>query len=113
MTIVNPRFAAEIVTQKGKPYKFDDVSCLVAFLDKGNELKTSSGEKISGIYVADFSGNHSLVKAEECQFLQSEKFRSPMRGDIAAFSHPDSLNTIRQAMQGSPLSWKEVLASLE
>ncbi|WP_198175425.1 hypothetical protein [Spirosoma telluris] len=34
MTIVDQTFAAEIVTQKGKSYKFDDVACLVNYLNE-------------------------------------------------------------------------------
>ena len=31
MTIANGKFGAELITQKGRYYKFDDVSCMVQF----------------------------------------------------------------------------------
>ena len=31
MTIANGKFGAELITQKGRCYKFDDVSCMIQF----------------------------------------------------------------------------------
>ena len=33
MSIVDQRFAGEVVTQKGKAYKFDAVECMVNYID--------------------------------------------------------------------------------
>jgi copper chaperone NosL len=41
MTIMDPRFGGEIVTKKGKIYKFDDAHCVAVFLERrGVELSS-------------------------------------------------------------------------
>ncbi len=47
------------VTKKGKVYKFDDVHCLLSF----TKAKMIEETQVKDIYLADFAGNHSLVKA--------------------------------------------------
>ncbi len=39
MTISDARFGAEIVTTKGKIYKFDDVKCMQGFIDQDKSIK--------------------------------------------------------------------------
>ena len=104
MTIMNPRFAGEIITVKGKIYKFDDVACLVSFL-QSDEIKN---EKIAGTYLIDFSDEHSFIKAEESIFLSSEEFKSPMHGNVAAFSNADSVKTVQQKLNAKQITWDEL-----
>ena len=35
MTIMDPKFGGEVVTKKGKVFKFDDVHCLIRFSKSG------------------------------------------------------------------------------
>jgi copper chaperone NosL len=53
MTIMDKRYGAEIVTVKGKVYKFDSVECLVEFLKQGKV----STENVNLVLVTPF--NHS------------------------------------------------------
>ena len=104
MTVSDSRFGAEIVTKKGKIFKFDDAHCVNAFLDS----KTVASEEIAGIYFTDFIQPHELLNVEQAYFLQSPKLKSPMNGNIAAFSQEDSLTKILPKFPGFKITWEDV-----
>lgn len=104
MTITDARFGAELVTKKGKLYKFDDVHCILSFL----QAKVVDENEISGIYLTDFSNGNQLVKATEALLLQSEDLRSPMNGNVAAFSSNDSMKKIMEKYKGTQITWSQL-----
>src|SRR4051794_36666745 len=44
MNIVDPQFAAQCLNTKGKSFHFDDVHCMVSFLEQGNLTKDNLGD---------------------------------------------------------------------
>jgi copper chaperone NosL len=82
MTIMDKKFASEIVSNKGKTFKFDDLSCMVKYM-KVNKLEE---DKLTFIVVNDYNRPGELIDVKTATFLGSKELRSPMRGDIAAFS---------------------------
>lgn len=80
MTITDIRFGGELITGKGKVFKFDDVKCLASFT--ANEMK--SGGKDFDIYVQDYV-NRDLAPLSGAVLLRHPSFRSPMASGIAAF----------------------------
>ena len=96
MTIVDDRFGAEIITKKGKVYKFDDLHCLVHYM-KENKVNEAN---LVHIVVNDFNNKGSFLPVHKAFFVKNEVFKSPMRGDIAAFKSEDAAekalpNTVR------------------
>ncbi len=104
MTISDNRYGAEIITAKGKIYKFDDSHCLLAFI----QSKTIEKKDMAGVYLTDFTGEHVLVKAEEAFLLQSGAFRGPMNGNLAAFSNEDSMKKMTLQYKGVAVTWKQL-----
>ena len=104
MTISDNRFGAEIVTKKGKVFKFDDEHCVVAFLDS-NKIEQ---QQIDGIYFTNFSSPHQLINVKEAYFLQSPSLKSPMNGNIAAFNNEDSLVNMLPTFKGNKISWEDM-----
>ena len=104
MTISDNRFGAEIVTKKSKIYKFDDEHCIIAFLHSRKVIPTL----IDGIYFVDFANPNKLIKAEEAIFLQSPALKSPMNGNIAAFSNEENFEKAFQQFYGNKISWEEM-----
>ena len=102
MTISDPRFGAELITKKGKLFKFDDVHCLLSFLQKNGQAQMQE------IYFVDFNDDHHFIPSKDALFLKSEELRTPMAGNIAAFLHPDSLQSAMQLYKGSILHWNEI-----
>jgi len=80
MTIVDPKFGAEILTKKGKAYKFDDTHCIAYFLERrGVELSN-----IYHVFFVNYNGNNELVDVDSAEFVVSSRLKSPM-GGAAAF----------------------------
>jgi copper chaperone NosL len=103
MTISDVRFGAEIITKKGKVYKFDDAHCILSFL----QLNRPDQKDIKNIYFTDFD-QHSLVKLNEVSLFKSDALRSPMGGNIAAFSNRNSMEKIKSHLKGTEVKWNEL-----
>ncbi len=104
MTISDERFGAEIITTKSKIYKFDDPHCVITFINEGGVKR----EDIKTVYFANFNKPHNLIDAEAAHFLQSPSFRSPMNGNIAAFTHRDTLEKAVLSHYGNITTWKDM-----
>ena len=103
MTIMDMRFGSEIVLTTGKPFKFDDISCAVSFV----ENKYIEIDKIHKTYVVDYSTGE-LVDSESAFYLSSNSLRSPMGSNLAAFASKDSLIHLQSLQGGEQLLWAQV-----
>lgn len=104
MTISDQRYGAEIISKKGRVYKFDDSFCMLAYL-KTKELDQNM---IQSIYITSFTGKHQLINVEEALLLQSESVRGPMGGNIIASDQIDSINKLKEQFPGNHLLWSEI-----
>jgi len=104
MTVTDIRFGGEIITDKGKMYKFDDMHCLLAFL----QMQPSSENEKNEVYVVNFTGTHQLIKASSALLLSSEALRSPMNGNIAAFDDTESFNSHLKLFSGRQVLWNNI-----
>ena len=104
MTISDNRFGAELVTKKGKVFKFDDTHCLVSFLQTAKTEEQQRGE----IYCTNFIAPHNLINVKQAFFLQSPSLKSPMNGNIASFSNQDSLHNMLPKYYGNTISWEDM-----
>lgn len=83
MTIMKPQFACEIVTNKGKCFKFDDASCLFHYMHKHG----MSDSIAANIYIADYEHPDSLIDIKTAGLVLSETVQTPMGGGVIAFSN--------------------------
>jgi len=104
MTISDNRFGGELITQKGKAYKFDDLHCLTSFLKSNYREPNEIGE----IYLVDFSRPGTFIVSKESFLLKSEALRSPMGANIAAFKEKDSMTKFSIQYPGEGISWETV-----
>ena len=104
MTVSDNHFGAEIMTKKGRAYKFDDIHCLFEYLNE----KSISGKEIKAIYLTDYSGMHSLLNSNDVLLLRSNQIRGPMGGNFAAFSSEDSAKKLQEKLPGQLLHWNEI-----
>lgn len=106
MTIIDKEYACELVTKKGKVFKFDDISCLVKYM---KSTRTSEAD-YSFLVVNDFKRTNQFIDVREVTFVGGEGFTSPMRGDLAAFSDIKAVEAEKKRNAGlTILSWKQVL----
>ena len=97
MTIVDPKFGGEIVTRKGRIFKFDDAHCQAAFLER-------RGVELSDIHktlFVDYEGEHGFIEVKDVEFVISRSFKSPMGGNAAAFKGKDAARKKSETIEGS------------
>ena len=109
MTLIDQKFGSEIVTKKGKIYKFDDVNCLVGFYKSGFE----PADNIQHILIIDFQKPGELVDAKTAKFVKSDALRTPMASQVAAFSADQNPDAIIKEWNGQLMNWEEVLTQFE
>src|SRR5690554_2759301 len=78
MSIADPKFGAELVTDKGKIYKFDAMECLVPYMEEN----PAEYAFVMGIAL-DQPGE--LISVDSLHFVVSEQINSPMGGNIGGF----------------------------
>ncbi|MEO8766399.1 MAG: nitrous oxide reductase accessory protein NosL, partial [Ginsengibacter sp.] len=105
MTITDNRFGGEIITKKGKVFKFDDMHCLLSFR-KANTIDKS---EIKEIGLVNFDEPHNLIEASKAFVLKSNDLRSPMGGNIANFTAKKKLKEVAQKFKGEEVAWVALL----
>ena len=109
MKLMDPVYGAEVVTQKGKIFIFDDVNCLISFL----ESDEVSQEDIKNILVPDYKNPESLIDATVAFYLKSDKFQTPMASNIIAFSDYKTLESYKSEHGGVYLAWGELVTQFK
>ncbi len=109
MTLIDNRFGAELVTHKGKVYKFDDLSCMLGFYHSGYEEPGDFLHKL----VVNHEKPGELIKADEAFYLKSKAFRAPMASEVAAFGDYDRMMTYKHKTGGIFLAWGEVITQFK
>ena len=100
MTIVDPRYGAEIVTHKGKIYKFDDVHCVATFMERrGVEMKD-----IDHTLFVDYNNSDELINVKNAEFVVSSLLKSPMGGNAAAFKSKAEAEKRAAELDGSKIT---------
>lgn len=95
MTIMDNRFGAELVTTKGKVHKFDDLFCL----NKYYQMQQSKDADFQYILVNDYLQKGNLIDLRSAHLLTAEALRSPMAGNMAAFSSMEKLKAFQAEKQ--------------
>ena len=97
MTIMDPKFGAEIVTKKGKVFKFDDTHCIAVFMERrGIELND-----IHRTLFVDYNEPHNFIPVKSVEFVVSSQLKSPMGGNAAAFKNVAEAHKRSKEIEGS------------
>lgn len=103
MTIVDKSHAAEVVTKKGKVYKFDATECMINFMD---EFDTSEIE----LYLSNnYKEPGELIDATEATYLISKNVPSPMGAFLSAFEEDEQAKIVQMEKDGKLYTWEELL----
>ncbi|MCO6461218.1 MAG: nitrous oxide reductase accessory protein NosL [Saprospiraceae bacterium] len=79
MKITDGRFGGAVMTDSSKFYKFDDLKCMVHYIEK------KPNGPIKSYYVHDYTQDNALIDASTAHYVWSKELKSPMRGNTAAF----------------------------
>lgn len=103
MTIMEKRFGAELITSKGKIYKFDSIECLIGYIHQFplNEYPVKS------LLVIDHSNPGEFIEAEKAFYLHSEKLPSPMGANLTAVQNQKTIEEYSATYGGEIWTWSE------
>jgi copper chaperone NosL len=105
MSIADLRYAAELVTRKGRVFAFDDIGCLVAFARDAVEP-----HEVHSVWVSDYLHPDSMLDAGRAVFLRAESARTPMGSHLLAVRPGPAADSLRSALNAARLTWGEVWA---
>ncbi|NND06861.1 MAG: hypothetical protein HKN87_10820 [Saprospiraceae bacterium] len=103
MIIADPRFGSELVTSKGKIYKFDAIECLVPTLLEWEETA------FAHLLVSDYKQPGTLIDASKAQYLISELVPSPMGRYLSAYHSIEDIRSQILTKDDRRLSWNDLL----
>jgi copper chaperone NosL len=107
MTIVDQQHAAQIVTDKGKAFKFDASECMLNYL---NEIDTN---EVALFLVDDYNSPGELLDAKKAAFLISKDLPSPMGAFLSAFGSKEAAQRMRDEHPGELFTWEEIRAKFK
>ena len=102
MNIVDKQHAAEIVTEKGKPFKYDAIECMMRDILERDE------SSIALFLMTDYFSPGKLVDATEATYLISENLPSPMGANLTGFQSKSKAEEIQKEKGGTLYSWDEL-----
>lgn len=102
MTIVDKQHAAQLVTEKGRIYKYDAIECMLS------ALKRWDRPPVAYYLVADYTNPGELTPASDAHFLISEEIPSPMGANLTAFSSASKRKDVLGEVNGEFLAWEQL-----
>jgi len=104
MPVADEKFGGEIITVKGKLYKFDDMGCMIHFMKNG----LSVNETINKIFPINYVNCRKFIDVNQSVFLVSANFRTPMNSNIAAFESQQEASPFLKNFPGEILTWDQL-----
>ena len=95
MGIEDPKFATELITEKGRIYKFDDLNCMQSY---ATENASVIGK--ARLFVPDFISKE-LFHLEKAILITGGAVKSPMNGNVAAFKEKNQAEKTAQQLGAS------------
>lgn len=112
MTIADARFSAQLVTTRGKNFKFDAIECMVWYLhEQGDTTLSQMQEGYAFILVWDYLERRP-VSVDSAIFLIADSIRSPMGAHLAAFSSREQAEEYARRWNGTLYTWDHLMKSL-
>jgi copper chaperone NosL len=105
MRIMDNKYGAELVTEKGKVYKYDSIECLIGYALNKNLI----GEQNHLMLVSDYSKPGELVNARKSFYVHNNNFSSPMGLNVSAFANESGQLKFITENSGEKLNWIEVI----
>lgn len=109
MTVSDPRYAAALVTAKGRTLVFDSIECLASFVLRNDASQGADRTAVGSPWVASHLAPNALMPAEEGWFEREAGPGSPMGKGLTAYPTESEARSQGDA-SATPLRWKGVLA---
>ncbi len=102
MTVVDKQHGSEIVTNKGKVYKFDAVECMLNYM-RGKEEQSMALFLVNG-----YTNPGELLDATSSFYLISEGIPSPMGAYLTAFENERVAIKAQKEHGGTVYNWQQI-----
>jgi copper chaperone NosL len=109
MIIMDQRYGAELVTDKGKVYVFDAAECLVDFMHYHGDI----GVDASMLLVTPYTDPDKLYDAKQASYLVSGKMPSPMGAYLSSFKDLATAQKFQATNGGEIYTWEELYKDLK
>lgn len=103
MMITNKQFASQLITEKGKAYKFDAIECMAVYHRENKD--DLSGSRL---WASNYNEPGTWLDAFEAQYVKSEVINSPMGESLLAFPSKEAAEEHVEDKPGRMLLWDEV-----
>lgn len=103
MKISDGKYGAELITNKGRIYKFDDMHCMIGY---HNENQTT---KVQSFYIHDFNQKNVLIPAESAFYVIGGEINSPMHGNVIAVKTKEEAAELAKIYKANLTSWSEII----
>lgn len=99
MTIANAQYAAQLITDKGRVYKFDDLSCMIQYTKENNGLPNAR------LFINDYLNANLFAPVEEAFLLKGGIIHGPMGGKVVGFKNKTDAQNYESKLQAEPIEW--------
>jgi len=106
MTIASAPYASELITDKGRVYKFDDLSCMIKYAKENGDLPNAK------LYVTDYLNANTFVGVESAFLLQGGIIRGPMGGQVVGFKSKADAQNYQSKLQAESVDWTTLYKSM-
>ena len=107
MTIVDKIHGAELITDKGKVFKFDAAECML------NYAAEDTAAPVSSFLTNHYETPAALISATEATYLISENLPSPMGAYLTAFETTAEAEKVKAEKGGEIYSWEALKTQLK
>lgn len=104
MGITDTRFGGEVITKKGKIYKFDDLHCMISFLKKGGEAEKDISTRVT----LNFEKPNEFIDVTDAAFVISPELKSPMGSNTGGFDDKQSAENYAKGKQAELINWQDL-----
>ena len=107
MSIVDERYAAQLVTNTSKAYSFDAIECMI------NYKHENSDNDWQMELVTDYNNPRKLIPAEGTIIVRSKQLPSPMGMYLTAVANKTEAEKLLQNNEGELYPYPEVATGLD
>ncbi len=108
MLITDHRFGSELISAKGKVFKFDSIECLVEFC----RMKDNYDEN-TAVFVTSMLEPEKLFDARTGMYVISSEINSPMGANLAVFKSHELAKATIKSKDAVHYSWNKLLKEMK
>jgi len=104
MGVADLKFGGEIITKKGKVFKFDDIGCMISYLKSGSIEEKDIASKV----VMNYNKPNEFIDVNKAWFLTSPQVKSPMKSNVSGYTNKTEAEKIKELKTGEITNWTDL-----